>query len=92
MILCEHRYASMSEADVKKDRYLKFRKLGHFSEFNIDEGQWEEQRPFALPKVRSFLAGDLQWLSVHRWQTKLCLRGFHSLHCSWSAELHVPLI
>lgn len=46
------RYESMSNEDIKRDRYLKFRKLGHFSEFNIAEGQWEEQRPFSLPKVR----------------------------------------
>ena len=45
----------MSEDQLKRDRYLKFRKLGHFSEFNIDEGVWEEKRPFSLPKVRRLM-------------------------------------
>ena len=32
-------------------RYAKFRKLGHFSEFDFTLGSWQERRPFRLPKV-----------------------------------------
>ena len=34
-------------------RYAKFRKLGHFSEFDFTQGSWQERRPYPLRKVLS---------------------------------------
>lgn len=42
----------MSGDEVMAQRYAKFRKLGHFSEFDFAEGAWQERRPFRLPKVQ----------------------------------------
>ena len=50
--LVVHRYRDMSGDEVMAQRYAKFRKLGHFSEFDFAEGAWQERRPFRLPKVR----------------------------------------
>ena len=43
----------MSGDEVMAQRYAKFRKLGHFSEFDFAQGAWQERRPFRVPKVRS---------------------------------------
>ncbi|KAK9822886.1 hypothetical protein WJX74_001031 [Apatococcus lobatus] len=39
-----NRYASMSEKDIKADRYGKFRKLGQFEEHVVVGGAWRETR------------------------------------------------
>ena len=38
------RYSKMSEEEIKKDRYAKFRKLGQYEEFTVIGGAWREAR------------------------------------------------
>ena len=45
------RYKALSGDDIMAQRYAKFRKLGHFSEFDFTQGSWQERRPFRLPKA-----------------------------------------
>lgn len=37
-------YATLSEEEIKLDRYAKFRALGHYEEFPVIGGQWQQAR------------------------------------------------
>lgn len=87
MNIYHSRYANMSEADVKRDRYLKFRKLGHYSEFNIDEGQWEEQRPFPLPKVDEVLKEPLAQPWIPTDEEASMMRDMVAKEKAWNKNL-----
>jgi len=39
-----HHYAQLSEEEIKLDRYAKFRALGHYEEFPVIGGQWQQAR------------------------------------------------
>jgi hypothetical protein len=39
-VMCR-KYETMSEDDIKADRYFKFRKLGEFRDFLVEGGDWK---------------------------------------------------
>ena len=42
--MCCRSYAQLSEEEIKLDRYAKFRALGHYEEFPVIGGQWQQAR------------------------------------------------
>ena len=65
-------------------RYAKFRKLGHFSEFDFTQGSWQERRPFRLPKVRISQLAKHTWVAHHTQQLCETVAG----RATWPAALN----